>query len=822
MDKPKSLRDYVLTLRKFNPGVSDADISTYLSSIGYSPEEIAREFVVDEPRLESGFHIGINEGVVDNANSESNVQNNIQEKIKKVDGDVEVKNLSTYPLIPKDIKKINISSLVEPIGEYKYSGQKNINNSGIESIQKSNKKDIYSNTVQKIDTSNLVNTDIQKSKPGKLKYMIGVLFFVLAVFCYVYFIHGKYIFVRPPLSGDSLKSQTILQLFNNKLSFTGEFTYDVNTKKREISNLKKFTEELDNFDADEVTLQNIAIVHSKILDFEQKNKKLPDSLDKINFTGSNFQIDKFGFGTTTNSGKEDFFVSVPLLTNAGVNVAIQSGAENTNNNVIRFLGSNPPPFYPKPVTSLLLSKFDFLKSEKDFADLFKDNSNFKISVIGDFDGNDGEFISYSDIGLSFSSEDFNLDTKFELINDNEENFVRLKEFPKSILDVSNIKESWINLKDDNRVFNLKDLLPDFVLSFIDNGKKINEFVDTAIVFLKKSDDYGLLKFVGEPERIKVDGKSLFKYEVEIDKDVLLRIMNEVFSDGTKGLDLEINSLAFNDLVGFINQNKKLYVSVDASGNLKNISVHSSLYPETTQPADTLGVDIDFELYLDKSVKEIKKPETPITLKDVYKKISGFTDNEFDLLLQIKTIEEIRKSLNIYYRLTGSYPDSLSKLIIPVTDLATSTNSKTSSLGKDNVVVGSSEYYLAMFGNKPILDYIPRSIYKDDQFVYIQKNKDFYNLQYKIEPVAFSKKVSEILVDEVLVKSGKKIKHLMIREGNNTATEQNISDESARSIIDSDSDGLSDILESFIGTDPKLKDTDKDGVSDYDYFLNIVK
>lgn len=54
MNKPQNLNEYVLTLRKFNPTVSDVNLTLYLSSLGYSPEEIMGAFVEGEPRLTSG------------------------------------------------------------------------------------------------------------------------------------------------------------------------------------------------------------------------------------------------------------------------------------------------------------------------------------------------------------------------------------------------------------------------------------------------------------------------------------------------------------------------------------------------------------------------------------------------------------------------------------------------------------------------------------------------------------------------------------------------------------------------------------------------
>jgi hypothetical protein len=54
MNKPQNLKEYVLTLRKFNPTISDVNLTLYLSSLGYSPEEIMEAFVEGEPRLTSG------------------------------------------------------------------------------------------------------------------------------------------------------------------------------------------------------------------------------------------------------------------------------------------------------------------------------------------------------------------------------------------------------------------------------------------------------------------------------------------------------------------------------------------------------------------------------------------------------------------------------------------------------------------------------------------------------------------------------------------------------------------------------------------------
>ncbi len=54
MNKPQNLKEYVLTLRKFNPTVSDVNLTLYLSSLGYSPEEIMEAFVEGELRLPSG------------------------------------------------------------------------------------------------------------------------------------------------------------------------------------------------------------------------------------------------------------------------------------------------------------------------------------------------------------------------------------------------------------------------------------------------------------------------------------------------------------------------------------------------------------------------------------------------------------------------------------------------------------------------------------------------------------------------------------------------------------------------------------------------
>lgn len=401
-------------------------------------------------------------------------------------------------------------------------------------------------------------------------------------------------------------------------------------------------------------------------------------------------------------------------------------------------------------------------------------------------------------------------------------YIRAIDFPEMFFDVHEIRDSWISITDadDDSVAAalpwLGDLSPEQGLakSNPDALTELVSIVDFGILniptpapeslnrqiarLLAMASEDEVIAVVGEPKKIIQPSTAWYRsqrvaYEYQLQGDLERFIAftdhanralqnefgGETILGFTEEKKKELRSPEFAKLFDYFVRNGYFKITIDKGGALIGIDASLKLVSEDRQALVSASMSFD---NINKSIS-IDAPKAEMTFSDAYVKISGQSKELMQLKSQVKTVEAIREAISKYQSQNGGeVPDTLNGLPLPRLTFATSSYAYKKS--------SKTEYLLSY------------------QIVLPPPPPQFYELPLTL--VGFDASTAASSGTDL------SMQYLKFVNGKNTASEKRLSLEAdASKRLDSDKDRITNGLEQYIGTNITKKDTDEDGVGDYE-------
>lgn len=421
--------------------------------------------------------------------------------------------------------------------------------------------------------------------------------------------------------------------------------------------------------------------------------------------------------------------------------------------------------------------------------------------------------------------DFNASLEAEMRQLKDIFYVRATKLP-SFFGLDAIKGKWIkitpqDLQNYGMQFNYTEA-QDLQKEMDKNKQRIVEELKLAI---QVADRDHAIKVLGKPVREAVASTTAYRYDLELDranlatfyKDYAAALSEKYGTSSPLEFDQSFyNSLNSQDAITafeYFNKNGHISVWADANGIPVKYAFSFRVVPNTPARSGAAGnqVNIDLSVTLTNINKPvtIEAPAQSLTADDAYMTLTGKTKEEITLEKQASNISKIRFALSEYKYTTGKYPTSLDNLTQSPKDLASTTRCN----GNIQCMRSTS--------SQPFLATIPTDVYTNQPYEYTQtKNGTSFTLTYTVHLPTYVKGMNThtiVLYDYSDYRHPRM--YLAYVEGKNTADPKVTSEEAAKAKTDSDGDKLSDTLETYIGTNPQKKDSNGNGTSDYDEFMN---
>lgn len=422
--------------------------------------------------------------------------------------------------------------------------------------------------------------------------------------------------------------------------------------------------------------------------------------------------------------------------------------------------------------------------------------------------------------LSFDAllSDFSVSGDVEFIKKMDNFFVRINKSTIPFFDLGKIKGKWIKITKND----LPGLYSDYDFKDLLNLQSSNE-VKSAKVFdqiqlffkIAKEESAINLSDIGT-EKI---GNDLFKkYNLSLNRDKLsifydrlVKEFNEKFGDKSfvKFDELTsdyLKSQSFPNLFESLSKNNKFEIWTDSKTGFPSKFIYTFRIVPKQDSTEQLTLTATLNLSdINKENIEISEPKESINVEEATILMTGVSRDVYLFNKQEDNISAVTQALKLYKQLSGTYPESLDKLVITIGE-AKKINPNPQKAESYDINTPSD---MIINNNKEedlIIQAVPVDVFSGKPYEYKLSNGE-YSLIYKI---IFPKKVSE---------DGQSTHYSFYYlekyvDGINTATPKSKSLEvDIQSKIDQDKDGLADYLEKYYGTDPLKKDTDGDGYND---------
>lgn len=394
-------------------------------------------------------------------------------------------------------------------------------------------------------------------------------------------------------------------------------------------------------------------------------------------------------------------------------------------------------------------------------------------------------------------------------------FVKLDKFPLSFLDIEPISGQWVKftpaeLSDRRKYLPIPEALSEEDISSVAN---MGVFLEAVLTSAARSQ---YLTSSKDPVKESLNGKVAYKYELAFDAEKANAFRIVLLEELGKKPELSnfipsVQSDRFNSLASDFARKATIVLRLSSRGAPLSVEIQGALFP----PIDNdswRGRELSVYLKTDfsGSSEEFEVPRQFDSLEDAVLKISSLSRDSFLLEKQIENVKEIREAVRIYRELSGEFPKELKDLSLTASEIVSVKNLNPNVLEK---TLGLE------YKSKPILSTIPNDAYTGQQYVYVRLPED-YGLRYeaKLPPYGEEGHVAAYYSLEY-VRSNPVVVWVYAR-GTNTANAGFLSVEAREeSAKDSDKDGLPDSLEEYIGTSPLKSDSNGDGTSDLQAFLN---
>jgi len=314
------------------------------------------------------------------------------------------------------------------------------------------------------------------------------------------------------------------------------------------------------------------------------------------------------------------------LTKSGKGDAIKLNGQKvmfSSGSVYIFLENKPPEsMYQslKEFVSVLPPDLNIGLEVTAMSDITEESSDFQMNVNGEGDFGD---LTYK--------------VNIDLIKKMSNLYLRISNFPAlGLFGVSPVKGEWVKISSSAGDVTSKDSF-DFGLK--EFSEKFEESKETRNLFLKNviriADDTKLIKIKNKPQKEKIDGQTLYRYDLGLSRESLVSFVEAVVEEMKKSdyspdfdeqlieaelLIKELNSEIFSEVLDYHNNNTTYVLWVDKDGFPAKFEYSLRLVPEDEdiklkgrQFALTFGMQLSD---INKPII-IEEPETTMTLDDLF-------------------------------------------------------------------------------------------------------------------------------------------------------------------------------------------------------------
>lgn len=833
-----NLTEYIVALRKFNPGISDTEIKEYLLTVGYKPEELASAFgriyseALNQAEIVSSMPKVVPPETPHITPPVSTVETTSADPYRQsiLSGDnfsLETKNVPPVSFVPKTAVHTNevlsqpvpsVDSVVATGPVRSYPGMGNFNQ----------------NTQYKVPSSvGYTNPDWKEPKVKSPWVTLLVWLFVFAFaggisFVYMKYVHGIYVFVKPPFSRenfleDFLSKSSLLKTANQKMSVQFTVTEqdpDAVTFKRSV----EAEETLAPYKRDEDRLRDVSFLLDTLGELRDTKKPYPSTLSEIGLPASDAQGNPYQYKVISINKVSTPEIKVAFETPEALDIAKKSGGIALGKQVTFTNDSLYGYFLRDKVEPKALGNLMFFKELEDSVSFLPIGTEASFSVTNSYEKTDGALPenTNSNIQVGVKSDVFTFDVDVDLRKIAKDIFLKVNKAPTIFMDFSKVKNQWVHLTSEN--------VSDTALPGIGDILKDQESIEKILPQMKKiisvAGEEGVVELVGDASKTKQGNEVIFNYQITLNKEAFKKfyervskeLSDEYKSDSLLAYDESVlealRSKEFDSLWDYFFRNTTIYVVANKDGLPLSMEFATRFVPYDDQvqnKKNSKQVNIKISLE-NKDINQVVVVDTPkdhMSFKDAFILVQGISAIEYDFSEQEKNLSAVGLALDTYKKMTGVYPDTLDMLSMKSDEIRKNSQGKSINFSKDFDV------------KMPLIVSLPSDVFTKSKFIYKRvlpqgKLGEDFTLTYTMNIPPFM----DSLVNPFEERSGKV--GLKYVSGSNTATSKTLSLEAGKSLlIDTDKDGLSDSFELYIGTNKSLKDTDKDGFTDFKEFKDAT-
>ncbi len=445
------------------------------------------------------------------------------------------------------------------------------------------------------------------------------------------------------------------------------------------------------------------------------------------------------------------------------------------------------------------------------------------------------------LGGDASFGDFNVAAEFELRKKGDTYYGMVSKFPSLFIDLTAIKNKWIKAVPEDLV-GYSDL--SYIGTFIgDKQQKNTQALEQFQTILKTMDEDKVLQVDMSLPDESLGTTQAYAYNVTYDEtkvaawyEHLSKELQDKFgADAMVKLDETslryMKTDTFTKYLTFIKNNTKLKILIDKNtGYPVQMSYRFRIVPgaKATKLKDKqIGLDLTLSLSNINVPVVVEEPAGAISFEDAQLALTGMTKEMYRAQRQQTNVDLVRSALSEFKSYTGAYPASLDELTTPrgkLTKAPKKTVTNTNATGvqidfPDSFNSFNDPEYEKQLAETPFLKTVPQDGFTGQQFIYEKlTNPDAYTLKYTMQiPHRVKEQASNGGGGFMGMSNGFGVNEAVnYVNGVNTANATEISVEAKVALaVDTDADGLPDIVEAYYGSDPNKKDSDGDGYSDGD-------
>jgi hypothetical protein len=652
-----------------------------------------------------------------------------------------------------------------------------------------------------------------RKKPWTLVIIILLFIITVAGASYAYFEEIAF-FSRPPYDPDHMAQSIVNGLANIE---TSEYTirFSVASEPRE-ADARPFSDAVSGNDErqlaykrDQDTVRALQPIVQEIRNYFYKNRTYPASLAVV-------KKNNVIAGATYKKTTTGFELRVPFETSEAVQSLMRSQSTTSRDKILVVTDKTSSYFsLPQKMPQAGLAGVLDLQTAVNY---IPSDFNLDIGLTGAILNREESFDNKVGFDGKVSMGDFNVALEAEFRKIGSDMFVIVHKMPTLFADMSKIKGKWIKVSETD--------IGTYGSSYLGTeeeelDKKKEDSVKAVKLFLTTADKNHALVIVGKPVKEKINGQSLYRYDLRLNKETIVQFYTELTNGyaaefGNESLIKYDQSLLdylespnFNQVFDYLSANTSFIIWADGDGTPIQTQFNIRVVPDSDKNKNN-QVRMKTTLSFDKVNSSIKVdlPEEFMTVEDATILLSGLTREEYRLKKQLSNISTLQSALSTYKSITGTYPLTLSDLTKRYADLKKAPGTKTAE---------ETFYSFERSDDYRILKTVPIDVFHQNDYGYSSNSKDFM-LTYSMELPAYKAGMNVGSIIRYDYKTGKY--GMAVVNGKNTADSKTLSREAGtQSQADGDGDMLTNVAEVYLGTDVTKKDTDKDGYSDGEEFRN---